>query len=205
MSAEANSLLSNDLTFSILSGIITGLISGFVSCWLFNSFINCIDSNKWDRAKGNLVSNLDVRLNKILSSIRSELGVELPENISDNDKLIAFFAALIDDFNNRCYSKVSKWTPANWDTVSLDVRKSQDELRQLSVLFVSFRTAEPWYLEVILKLQYKLEKAISSYYIMPKIADATCQDDENIKVWKDIAFNGIYELCRYVNERKTMI
>lgn len=199
MSTEANSIMNSP----IVQGLITGIVSGFLSCFLFYLFINYIDNKKWNKAKKQLVEQLNISLNCVLGTVRSLLKIQLPLNIASNEDLISFISTqMLDNFDKKYYPVINNWSSNEWRLLNLGMRNTQDALRQLSVLFVNFRTADSWYIEVIFTLQMRVFDVAMAFLTVPEIGEQKHQEDNRVKSWKLLASNNIYKLCKYVNDTK---
>ena len=182
----------------LFNGVIAGIIAGLV---VF-AILEYRERKRWKLIKEKLVTRLNIAMNGIITTIRLNADIKLPERINITNDLLSFI-------NDEILNKF-KEHELKFQYLDLNRRKNLlsgfaetlTYLNQLSVLFIDFRSVGSRYLEIIFELQDKINSAFLPYHICPEIAMPEYNNDCMLNADRILASKNIYELCKFIADMK---
>ncbi len=183
----------------ICVGLLTGLVSGLVAGIIVYLIISCVERRRWSSAKGHLVFLLNRALNVILSSFRSALDIKPPlimgASAGQTDIEYSDFISqtLLDNFD--AYRRdIEHLRSDKIHTLLTNLRNANYELRSLSILFISFRAADPWYVESIFTTAKRIEYVLIPYDTFPELGKPEYDDAIDFQQYREFAAEDIFRL-----------
>jgi hypothetical protein len=186
------------IMLSLLTGLISGVIAGLIVYWT----VALAERKKWSSAKTQLVTFLNHDLNALLTTLRAFIDIEPPLIGNEKDYLEYCKSVIFENLEDH-RRQIEYPNSDHTKILFSNLNSINNSLGHLGPLFVGFRAADPWYIEVILNLFDRMQGVTVPYYTFPEICMREHDSDERINAYRKIAYKEIKELFGYIIETRS--
>ncbi|MEK7309772.1 MAG: hypothetical protein AAB038_03055 [Planctomycetota bacterium] len=185
----------------LINFLINGVVAGIIASIVIYIFLEYKERKRWELVKKKLVTRLDISMNRILTSIRVSIDINIHGEINSSNYLPLIKSEILDKFG--FHEHKFKYLELNLQKQLLsEFNEAINQLKQLSTLFINFRAADPWYIEKIFEFQDKIFEASFNYVVFPEIGMSQYNDDARLVGPRTSASQNIFELCKFIAEMK---
>lgn len=178
-------------------GIITGLIAGIVSGFIVNYLNWWAEEKRWEKAKRQLIRQINISLNVTLSTIRTIMEIPPPKGITETEIIKYFEEEVLKTFDRNKHH-IEYPNEKGIKKLFININSIKAQIMQLNTLLIGFKTAEPWYVELLFDMQSKLSVVGIPFMVIPEIYMDEHKNNPKFEGWRALAAKNIEELLSFI-------